>query len=276
MQGVIILGTQRFARERFGADFWRVVDSETNLAGRLYLPSQCYPTAEVDAVIGSVSRHSGMTIPMVLESVGDYIAPDLLAAYSSIVDPQWTLLDILLHSEAIVERAALRHGVALQHSPIEGRVGKDGEIIVVYQGQWRICPLIKGIIRGLGAHMNQPASVDELRCVAAGSRMCEWGVKVERIRTPRSKMASIPTGVGISRSNLTDRPSSLPPAPAPSPVPRFDTKSTPGIPSPYRFERHTPLPPEPTYGTTRKTSFPASADSDNEKSGQDSERRRRS
>ncbi|HMY21022.1 MAG TPA: heme NO-binding domain-containing protein [Polyangium sp.] len=274
MQGVIILGTQRFVRERFGAEFWRMVDIDANLGNRLYLPSQCYPMADVDAVISSVSRHSGMTIPMVLESVGDYVAPDLLAAYSGIIDPQWGLLDILLHGEAIIERAALRHGNPLPHSLIEARVGKEGEIIVAYQGPWRICPLVKGIFRGLGAHLNQPATVDELRCVSAGSRICEWGVKVERARAMRPRMTSV-TGVGIVRTNLTDRPSSLPPAPAPTPLPRFDTKSSPGIPTPYRPERHTPLPPEPTYGTTRKTNLPPSFDSDNEKSGQDPQGNRR-
>ena len=251
MQGVILIGIQRFARERFGADFWRMVETDVNMAGRLYLPSQSYPMSEVDAVIGSVSRHSGMTVPLVLESIGDYVAPDMLGAYASMIEPQWNLLDVLLRAEAIVERAALKHGVKLANTPVQGRPGSNGEMILTYRSPWRICPLIKGLVRGLGAHMDQPVSIDEIRCMSTGSPACEFAVKVERIRPARQRMASVPSGIGAAKSNpgeRVDRASSLPPSPVPSPLPRADTRSTPGLPAPYRSE--------PTFTTNRTTNLP--------------------
>jgi predicted hydrocarbon binding protein len=259
VQGVILIGIQRFVRERFGADFWRVVESEVNIAGRLYLPSQSYPMSEVDAVISSVSRHSGMTVPLVLESIGDYVAPDMFAAYASLIDPQWNMLDILLHSESIIERGALKHGIKLAHSPVHARAGANGEMILAYQSPWRICQLVKGIVRGLGAHLKQPVAIDEIRCAAMGSSNCEWAVRVERIRPARSRMASVPGGVGIVKSNSfdrADRPSSLPPSPRP------DLKSSPGNQGSYNYDRNTPLPPEPTYATSRTTNLPPAPDSD--------------
>ncbi|HRI64088.1 MAG TPA: heme NO-binding domain-containing protein [Polyangium sp.] len=258
MQGVILLGIQRFVRDRFGADFWRAVESEVNIVGRLYLPSQSYPMSEVDAVISSVSRHSGMTVPLVLESIGDYVAPDMFGAYANLLEPQWDMLDILLHSEAIVERAALKHGIKMANSPLQARAGSNGDVILAYQSPWRICQLVKGIVRGLGAHMDQPVSIDEIRCSAMGSPTCEWSVRVERIRPTRSRMASVPGGVGIVKSNAfdrVDRPSSLPPSP------RGDMKSSPGHHQPYPHERHTPLPPEPSYSTSRTTNIPPASDS---------------
>jgi len=260
MQGVILLGAQRFVRNRFGGDFWRIVETEANVVGRLYLPSQSYPTAEVDSVIGSVSRHSGMTIPMLLESIGDYIAPDVLGAYASLLDPQWDLLDVLLHSDAIVERGALKHGVKLLNSPIQGRPGTNGDVVLTYHSPWRICQLIKGLLRGLGAHMEQPVLIDEMRCVLANSSECEFLVKVERVRPSRQRMASVPTGLGGSRSNPGDRPSSLPPSPGH--FPRPDTRSTPGLtaPQPNRYE--SPAPADPTQVPKRTTNIPPAGDSD--------------
>lgn len=275
MQGVILLGIQRFAKERFGADFWRQVENDVGIAGRLYLLSQSYPMSEVDSVIGSVSRHSGMAIPMVLESVGDYVAPDMLGAYASLIDPQWNLLEILLRIDAIVERGALKHGVKLANSPVLGRPGSNGEIILEYRSPWRICPLIKGLVRGLGAQMNQPVTIDEMRCMAAGNPSCEWAVKVERARPARQRMASVPTGLGSLKSNpfdRADRPSSLPPSPTQSPIPglRADTRSTPGLSAPQRFDRNTPLPPEPVYPTpNRTTNMPPAPDSNGDMWGDD-------
>jgi hypothetical protein len=256
VQGVILIGIQRFVRERFGADFWRMVETDVNIAGRLYLPSQSYPMSEVDAVIGSVSRYSGMTIPLVLESIGDYVAPDMLGVYSGMIEPQWSLLDVLLRSEAIVERAALKHGIKLANSPVQGRAGSNGEIMLAYRSPWRICPLIKGLVRGIGAHMNEPVAIEEIRCMSTGSPSCELAVKVERTRqASRPRMASVP---GSTQGMKPDRASSLPPSPTQS---RPDTRSTPGMAAP-KFDRHTPLPPEPSFMANRTSNTPPAPDSD--------------
>jgi hypothetical protein len=199
--------------------------------------------AELEAVVASVSRHSGMSIPLVLESVGDYVAPDMMGAYSNMIDPTWGLLEILLRSEAIVERAALKHGIKIEHTPILGRAGSNGEIIVTYQGTWRLCPLIKGLIRGTGALMDQPVLIDETRCMSTGSPICEVSVKLERARPLRQRMASVPAGIGTFRGNI-ERASSLPPAPSS----RNENKPLPGqtkptLPPPPPVARTSYLPP---------------------------------
>lgn len=273
MQGVILIGAQRFVRERFGSDFWRMVETEANIAERLYLPSQFYPMAEVDSVIGSVSRHSGMSIPMVLESIGDYIAPDMLGAYASLIDPQWNLLEVLLHSEVIVERGALKHGIKLTSTPIEGRPGTNGEIFLKYHSPWRICQLIKGLVRGLGAHMDQPVLIDEIRCMAANSPVCEFAVKVERIRPSRQRMASVPMGLGDSKSAPSARPSSLPPSP--THFSRADARSAPGLgaPASQRYDFSTPV--DPAQSSRRPTNTPPAPESDSGSYSLDSLKNRR-
>lgn len=273
MQGVILLGIQRFVRERFGSDFWRQVESEASITGRLYLPSQFYPIVEVDSVIGSVSRHSGMSIPMVLESIGDYIAPDMLGAYASLIDPQWNMLDVLLHSEAIVERGALKHGIKLTNTPVEGRPGLNGEIVLTYHSSWRICQLIKGLVRGLGAHMEQPVLIDEIRCMSANSSVCEFAVKVERVRPSRQRMASAPNGMGMGKSTPGDRPSSLPPSPGH--FPRVDTRSTPGLAAPRTQRYESPTPLDSTPPPKRTTNMPPAPDSDSGSFSLDSLKNRR-
>ena len=271
VQGVILLGIQRFARERFGSDFWRIVETDVNIAGRLFLPSQSYPMSEVDAVIGSVSRHSGMSVPLVLESIGDYVAPDMFGAYANLIDPNWNLLDILLRSETIVERAALKHGTKLANTPIQGRAGSNGEMILSYRSPWRICQLIKGLVRGLGAHMDQPVNIEEVRCASMGSPSCEFVVKVERMRPARQRLASVPERVGFPKSNTgerLERVSSLPPAPSS----RSDSRSTPGFSSPpQRIDpTRSPIPSESGFTTRRTTNLPPPPDSEVESTDRDS------
>ncbi len=276
VQGVILLGIQRFARERFGPDFWRMVETDVNIAGRLYLPSQAYPISEVDSVIGSVSRHSGMSVPLVLESIGDYIAPDMFVTYASLLDPQWNLLDLLLQSESIVERAALKHGTKLANTPIQGRAGSNGEMILAYQNPWRICQLIKGLVRGLGAHMNQLVNIEETRCMSTGSSSCEFTVKVERVRPARQRMASVPERLGLPKSmggERADHASSMPP----SPTSRPDTRSSPGLAAPpQRIDpTRSPVPTELGFTTKRTSNLPPPPDSDIGSPDRDSQGNRR-
>jgi hypothetical protein len=253
VQGVILIGMQRFVRERFGDEFWRTIEGEVNISGRVYLPSQSYPISEVDAVVASLSRHSGMTVPMVLESVGDYVAPDMLGAFANAIEPQWTLLDVLLHSERIVERGALKYGIKLANPPVHARTGSNGEIVLAYRSTWRICPFIKGLVRGLGAVMDQPVIIDEIRCMTTGSSSCELAVKPERTRPARGRMASNPS-VG---PKSVDRPSSLPPSISQS---RHEPRSAPGQPPSGKSDRHTPLPPKPDMPAGRTSNVPPEPD----------------
>jgi predicted hydrocarbon binding protein len=208
----------------------------------------------------SVSRHSGMTVPLVLESIGDYVAPDMLGAYASLIDPQWMVLDILLHCEAIVEKGASKLGTKLARVPVSARVGSNGEILLAYQSQWRICQFIKGLVRGLGAHMDQPVLIDELRCMSASSPICEFAVKAERMRPARSRMASVSSEFAINTKSSSlgrlDRNSSLPPSP------RGEPRSTPGLsaPMPPRFDPSHQFDPAPS--TKRPTYLPPPAESD--------------
>lgn len=178
--GVILLGFQNFVRERLGEELWHTVRKDAGIGDRVYLPAQSYPGEDLYALVSSVSRLSGMSTPLVLESFGDTLASDLLRVYGGLLDPKWRMLDVLVHSEQLVEQMAQRIGEIATPSPLAGRWGKDGEVLLVYQSRLKLCALIKGIVRGLGANLEQPVVFEELRCMHAGSTACELSVKLER------------------------------------------------------------------------------------------------
>jgi hypothetical protein len=161
----------------------------------------------------------------------------------------------------------------LTSTPIEGRPGTNGEIFLKYHSPWRICQLIKGLVRGLGAHMDQPVLIDEIRCMAANSPVCEFAVKVERIRQSRQRMASVPMGLGDSKSAPSARPSSLPPSP--THFSRADARSAPGLgaPASQRYDFSTPV--DPAQSSRRPTNTPPAPESDSGSYSLDSLKNRR-
>ena len=222
--GVILLGFQNYVRDRLGEDLWRTVQTEAGVAGRVYLPSQTYPGEELHALVSSLSRLTGMSMPLVLESFGDKLAAELLRVYGGLLDPRWKVLDVFVHSEELVERMAQRSGDLAPASPLTGRWGRDGEVVLSYQSHLKNCALIKGIVRGIGATLEQPVFLEEVRCMLAGATACELAVRLERNQlTERAQgLARRLTPPAMSRSALkaalfsdrSDTPSVPPPAPS--------------------------------------------------------------
>ncbi|UQA62446.1 heme NO-binding domain-containing protein [Polyangium aurulentum] len=180
MQGVILVGLRKFVRERLGDGIWRTVQEEAGVTDRVYLPVHAYPDEELIALVESVSRVTGMSTALVLESFGDYIVGDLLKVYSSVLDPSWKMLDILTHCDEIMARANRRHYSGTPVMPVKARLGSGGDVVLIYSSPLRLCALLKGVVRGLGSHLEQPVVLEEICCAQAGANACEIAVRLER------------------------------------------------------------------------------------------------
>jgi hypothetical protein len=227
VHGVILIGLRKFVRERLGDELWHTVQLDAGIGDRVYLPTQSYPGEDLTAIVASVSRLSGMSTALVLESFGDIIAGDLLRMYSSLVDPGWKLFDVLVQSDELLARVARKQGDMLERSPITGRWGREGEVILTYQAALPLCAMIKGIVRGIGAHLEQPLVMDELKCMSTGATTCEFSVRLERSlserpNSSRRKLTPLPINEAAMKALLGDRgdrpsaPPSIPPSMPPS------------------------------------------------------------
>jgi hypothetical protein len=180
VQGVILVGLRKFVRERLGDGTWRTVQEEAGVTDRVYLPVHGYPDEELAALVASISRVTGMSAALVLEGLGDYIVGDLLKMYSSVLDPSWKMLDILTHCDEVFTRASRRYGGKSNLVPVSSRMGPGGEVVLMYSSPLGLCSLVKGIVRGLGSHLEQPVLLDEICCALTGASACEIVVRLER------------------------------------------------------------------------------------------------
>lgn len=269
MQGFIFVGFQKFMCDRLGEDRWRALQTSAGVRDHVYLPLQNYPGQELKALVEGASRMTGMSVPLVLESFGDFVAAEMLRLHAGIFDPSWKVLDVIVRAEEIVNAMSMRTGdTHYSTSPLTGRWGKDGEVLLTYQGELRMCSLLKGLMRGIGGTMEQPVVVDELRCMLNGAPACEIVVRLEHShhvdRPIRKRVTPPPLSLSALRGALfADRPepssrapgkneggtmpppvssllSSRPPAPTSRP------SAPPESPSPTIRPSAPPDPPTPT------------------------------
>jgi predicted hydrocarbon binding protein len=178
LEGIVFLGLRKFVRERLGGPTWRAVQSGAGLADRIYMPLQKYPAEELVDILAVIADETDATVASVLEDYGEFIAPDLLRTYATIIDPRWKLLDIVERSHGILGQAVLlrKTSDALSTS-IRGLRVSDREASLTYASPQRLCAMVRGALRGIAGHVGEAVVIGELRCMLRGHRQCEIRVR---------------------------------------------------------------------------------------------------
>lgn len=189
MQGILLVGLRKFVVDRLGDSLWKSVQAEAGVVDRVYLPAQAYPDEDFSSIVAGVSRLTGMTQALILESFGDFLAADLVRMFSGLIDPRKKLIDVLAQCDELIGRAVLMQGGVPGPAVLHGQQISPTEVVLHYEAPLRLCPMIRGVVRGIAAHMDQAVAIDELRCVSTGASACELAVRLERNAKDAERMA---------------------------------------------------------------------------------------
>ncbi len=176
MHGVIFHEIKSYAQSRLGVRGWESLLEKAGLGPRIYLAFRDYPDTEVTALVDAAASMTGRPPRTVLEEFGELIGPSLLRKYAVLVEPHWTVLDVVERVESIHEQVRkdtrTRAPRILCHRPQRDRVH------VSYASPHKLCGLGIGVIRGMARHMGQSVSVQERRCMLEGATRCEIEVSL--------------------------------------------------------------------------------------------------
>lgn len=174
MHGVIFHELRNHAQARLGPRGWESVQVTAGLPRRIYLAFRDYPDTEMAALVDAVSKLTGEPKLQVLEALGKRLGPSLLRTYGVLVEPRWTVLDMVEHMERIHEQVR-RDGPRRPPGLVCQRVRGD-MVKVSYSSPRMLCGLGIGTIRGLAEHLGQRVVVRERRCMHQGAPSCELEV----------------------------------------------------------------------------------------------------
>jgi predicted hydrocarbon binding protein len=174
MQGVVFHELRGYAETRLGPRGWDSLLEQAGLPRRIYLAFRDYPDAEVLSLVDAASRMTGKPRQRVLEELGERLGPSLLRTYGVLVEPQWTVLDMVEHMERLHQQVR-RDSRLRAPSIVCQRVRRD-LVQVSYSSPRKLCGLGIGTIRGLARHLGQPVVVSERRCMHQGDPTCELEV----------------------------------------------------------------------------------------------------
>jgi predicted hydrocarbon binding protein len=177
VHGIIFSELKKYVDTKFGGSTWQTLLSEAGLGSKLYMTIQSYPDADAVALVMTASRLTGKPAPAILQDFGEFIAPDLVNMYHSLVRPEWKTLELLENVEKTIHTVVRsRHEGAAPAQIRCERVGAN-ELVLTYQSARKMCPVAVGIVKGLGKHYNQQVSVTETSCMHRGASACTMTVR---------------------------------------------------------------------------------------------------
>jgi hypothetical protein len=177
MHGIIFVELKKFADQSFGARTWDRLLSDAGLKMRVFVPFQEYPDADAIALVRAASALTGQSADAVLQAFGEFIVPDLLALYGSLLDARWKTLDVIEHTEQTIHAVVRLRNPGARPPELRCERPSLDEVVIHYASARRMCGVAKGIARGLARHFGETVSIEEAACMHTGGRECRISVR---------------------------------------------------------------------------------------------------
>ncbi len=172
MQGILLAELQQYIDDKWSDATWHALLEEAGLTGKVYSAEGTYPDEDLVAIVRAVPAITPVPLSALAEDFGAHVAPALLRRYGELLQPEWRTLDVLSNVESIyLATSASLFGEAA--AVLRGARDPGGAVTLTYASHRRLCALLRGIARGVGAHFGEALRIDERACMHRGAKACE-------------------------------------------------------------------------------------------------------
>jgi predicted hydrocarbon binding protein len=173
MNGIVFMEIGKFAHSRLGPQAWAEAMRAAGIPSRIYYRVADYPDDEALALLSALSGALQEPVQAVLESLGEFIVPDLMKMSRYWIQPQWKTLDLIEHTEETIHETLRQEGSQTDPPRLRCRRTGPHEVVVTYDSPRRMCSLAKGIIAGVAKHYGETVTITEPSCMLKGAASCE-------------------------------------------------------------------------------------------------------
>ncbi|GAB0056907.1 hypothetical protein SIID45300_01222 [Candidatus Magnetaquicoccaceae bacterium FCR-1] len=178
MHGILFLALEDFLDARLGEGVWSRALQAANLSDQAFEPDRYYPDEIAQRLFDVSAILLKQPLPQVLELFGQHMSPGLVTMGRSmgIVHKEWKTLDILEHLQSDILAPFSNIEAGVMPPDIRTYRLKHGEVAVAYVSRRKLCPLLKGIVRGLGQFFQEPIAFKEHVCMLQEAPLCRLSV----------------------------------------------------------------------------------------------------
>lgn len=160
MKGVVFTEFLEMVEERFSLEMVdRVITTAAVPSGGAYTSVGTYPAGEMVALVGALSGHCGVEVPVLLRSFGEHLAGSFSRKFAALFAGATDVMAFLEGVEGYIHREVrkLYPDAELPRFDIERR--SPDELCMTYRSPRGLVDLAEGLIVGVGRHFGDELEV---------------------------------------------------------------------------------------------------------------------
>ena len=173
MKGIVNKGIQEFVETVHGPDAWAAVKARAGCKAPFFAVGQDYPDETSIALIDAVSKELARTREQVMVACGEFMMPNTLRRHY----PTYFALagsssrEFLLHMNRVHDQVT-RSIMNATPPRFKFEELEDGRLLIHYDSHRGLCPMLHGLILGVGRSFDQKLHVRETHCMHKGDTRC--------------------------------------------------------------------------------------------------------
>ncbi len=177
MKGVINKGIQELVESQFGSEAWSEIKIRAGCDEPFFATSEDYPDEMSLSLVQAASEVSGLAVEDVLVEFGKYWVPNTGAkSYPAFykmagTDARRFLLNMNRIHDQVTHNLANATPPRFTYEELD-----DGRLLMHYHTERNLCPVLRGLILGVGIYFNEDLTVNETACTADGAPHCTMEV----------------------------------------------------------------------------------------------------
>ena len=160
MHGTIFSLLKRYVQTQYDHSTWVNLLETSGLSATDFNHKSVYPDEHMYRLIGEAATLTGLSADELHEKFGEYLVPDLMYMYQKLVDPKWTTLDMIEHTESTMHTRVRAENAG--HAPPVLHVTRlsSDELFIDYVSARRMGALAVGIVRGLARYYDEADAIE--------------------------------------------------------------------------------------------------------------------
>jgi len=171
IHGIVLVELERFLDLHHGLHHWADIRSRTG-RGSAYVITEQYPDDEALGLLAAAASSVGSSPSAFQRDFGRFLAGGLAQIYSPLLEPSWTLLDVLEHTESVIHTAVRLNDATADPPHLEVRRPRPDMVEIEYRSPRRLCELAIGIIEGLARRFDKTPAITTRSCQHRGDPSC--------------------------------------------------------------------------------------------------------
>jgi hypothetical protein len=177
MKGSIFKGIQDLVESKFGRAAWQKVAAEAGCVEPFFIAGEDYPDETAVLLIAAAARATSMTEDEVMIEFGKYwVLNTAKSAYPTLLHIAGDCARSFLLNMNRVHDLVTRNLLGAHPPRFEYDTTEDGALLIHYSSKRMLCPILRGLIIGVGMHFQEDLKVDEITCMRTAGDRCTMKV----------------------------------------------------------------------------------------------------